>query len=199
MRLRRTWYRRLWHVCIKTLRGVTRLEDTPYRIAMGCACGLFSCVLPIFGQMVVSMVLARLFRANVVASIPWTWLSNPATSLPLWYGCYRVGAALLREDALKMAVLHNLVTHLERDGLTATLAAGGALLGQAVVPLLLGTVIIGLVFGALGYLAIKPLVVRLQARRTAKAASWGATVAVPATGDPLDRSPADAAPTMPQE
>ena len=174
MASRKPWYRRWWHVCVKTLRGVTRLEDTPYRVAMGCACGLFSSVLPIFGQMLVGMVLARLCRANVVASIPWTWLTNPATTLPIWYGCYRVGAALLRDQPVTLAALRNLVSQIDEHGLRATLHAGGALIGQLIVPLVLGAVVVGLCVGALGYLLIKPLVIRVQARRAAKAARWGA-------------------------
>ncbi len=161
-----------------------RLEDTPYRIAMGCACGLFSSVLPIFGQMVVAMVCARIFRANVVASMPWSWLSNPATTLPIWYGCYLVGAALTRHEPVTVAALKQLADRLSHDGLTVTLQAGGALIGQIVVPLLLGTVVVGVLVGALGYLAIKPLVIRVQARRAAKAARWRDVHAATTTSGP---------------
>lgn len=159
---------------VKTVRGVIRLEDTPYRVAMGCACGLFSSVLPIFGQMLVGMLLARLCRANVVASMPWTWLSNPATTLPIWYGCYVVGAAVLRKQPVTIATLQALASRVEHDGLMATLSAGGAMMSQLVVPLILGSVLVGSVLGALGYLVVKPFVIRIQARRAAKAAQWGA-------------------------
>ena len=166
------WYRRWWHKCNKILRGVTRLEDTPYRIAMGCACGLFCSVLPIFGQMIVGMVLSKICRANVVASIPWTWLSNPATTLPIWYGCYLVGAALTRNEPVTWTVINDLATQLQQDGLTQTMQSGGAIIGGVIPALLIGTVTVGITLGAMGYVAIKYLVIRLQARRAAKLAYW---------------------------
>lgn len=166
------WYRRWLHKCNKILRGVTRLEDTPYRIAMGCACGLFCSVLPIFGQMIVGMVLSKIFRANVVASIPWTWISNPATTLPIWYGCYLVGAALTRHEPVTWAALNSLATQLQHEGLTHTIQTGGAIIGEVIPALLLGTVTVGTLLGATGYICIKPLVIRLQARRLAKLAYW---------------------------
>jgi uncharacterized protein len=166
------WYRHWRHVCLKKIRAVTRLEDTPYRIAMGCACGLFSSMLPIFGQMLVGMLLARIFRANVIASIPWTWLTNPATTLPIWYGAYLVGAALTRHEPVTWTTLQDFATRIQHDGLTRTLHAGGALLGDVLPSLLLGTVIVGIGLGAVGYLCIGSGVRRIQAHRTAKIAYW---------------------------
>lgn len=176
MPTRKPWYRRWWHVMVKTVRGVIRMEDTPYRVAMGCACGLFSSVLPIFGQMVVGMILSRLCRANVVASMPWTWLSNPATTFPIWYGCYVVGAAVMGEQPVTIATVQALASRVEHDGMMATLSAGGAMMTQLVVPLILGTLLVGLALGAVGYLVVKPVVIRIQARRAAKIARWGAVV-----------------------
>lgn len=169
----KSWYRRWRHVFFKKIRGVTRLEDTPYRIAMGCACGIFSSMLPIFGQMLVAMLLAKICRANVLASIPWTWLTNPATTLPMWYGCYLVGAALTRHQPVTWATLKDLAARIQHDGVTSTMHASGALFGEVIPALLFGTVVIGMFLGATGYLGIRAMVKRIQVHRAAKAAYWG--------------------------
>lgn len=179
------WYYRWRHICLKKIRGVTRLEDTPYRIAMGCACGLFSSMLPIFGQMLVGMLLAKLCRANVMASIPWTWLTNPATTLPIWYGCYLVGATLMRHEAVTLNTLQELATRLQEEGLTQSLQAGGALFGEVLPALLIGTVIVGIFLGSVGYLCIRWLVKRVQIHRAAKADYWGKRISADSADPPL--------------
>ncbi len=162
---RKNLWRRLWHVCTRTVRGVTRLEDTPYRIAMGCACGLFTTPLPILGQMLLGMGLARLFRANVVASMPWTWITNPLTTGPIWYGCYLLGAGLLFQQPVRFADIRALIARIDESGLVQTLREGGGLLLQVLPALWLGTVLVGLTAASLGYLAIRRLVMATQARR----------------------------------
>ncbi len=171
-RSRKPWHRRWWHVAIKTVRGVTRLEDTPYRIAMGAACGLFTSCLPMLGQMLLGMLLARLLRANVLASVPWTWLTNPFTSLPIWYGCYCVGSAVIGRDPVTMEVISGFIGRIDEQGLLATIEHGGLLLGQIFIPLLLGTVLVGIILATAGYALIKPAVINLQRRRAERSRSW---------------------------
>ena len=192
-RTRKPWFRRAWHVTVRTLRGVLRLEDTPYRVAMGCACGMFAAILPIIGQMLVGMALAKVFRASVLASMPWTWITNPATTPFIWYGCYRVGTALLWRESLTIGAIRAVVGKVSEQGLWTTIHNGGALFGQIAVPLVLGSVVVGLAAGALTYLVVRPLVVRVQARRAAKSALWAATHPSPASRPgPLPGTPPQA-------
>ena len=130
-------------------------------------------MLPIFGQMLVAMLLAKICRANVVASIPWTWLTNPATTLPMWYGCYLIGAALTRHEPVTWVTLRELATRIQNDGVSSTMHASGAIFGEVIPALLLGTMIVGMLLGAVGYLGVRALVKRIQAHRKAKAAYWG--------------------------
>ena len=170
---RKPWHRRWWHVCMKTLRGVTRLEDTPYRIAMGSACGMSVALLPIFGQMLLGMGLARLMRSNVIASMPWTWITNPLTTFPIWYGCYRVGSMLLMRDSVQMSEIHKLFHRVDSDGLFVTLREGGSLLLGILLPLWLGTLLIGVMFGAIVYVLVFRAVSFVQARRAERLRRWG--------------------------
>jgi uncharacterized protein len=171
-RSQRPRHHRWWHLVRRTLRGVTRLQDTPYRIAMGAACGLFTACLPMLGQMVLAMILARILRANVLAAAPWTWITNPITSLPIWYGCYLIGAGVLGREPLTREQITGFISDIQAHGLITTLGQGGALLGSIAMPAILGSLLVGVVLGASGYAILKPLIAHLQARRAAQTRLW---------------------------
>ena len=55
-----------------------RLPDTPHRIALGFACGVFSSFTPFFGlHIILAAVIARLLRSNIVAALIGTAAGNP--------------------------------------------------------------------------------------------------------------------------
>ncbi|MDF2232666.1 DUF2062 domain-containing protein [Albimonas sp. CAU 1670] len=57
-----------------------RLPDTPHRIALGFACGVFASFTPFFGfHFVIAAALAWVLRANVLASATGTFVGNPLT------------------------------------------------------------------------------------------------------------------------
>lgn len=83
--LNRVWHvlypRRGWRRGIEYLgHRIRRLPDTPERIALGFACGAFASFTPLFGlHFLLAVALARLLRANVLASIIGTAVGNPLT------------------------------------------------------------------------------------------------------------------------
>jgi uncharacterized protein len=84
--------KRLRAICGKLL----MLDDTPHRIALGIAIGIFIAWTPTVGlQMLAAVPLACLLRANRVASLIGVYLSNPLTFLPMYWLDYHVGAMLL--------------------------------------------------------------------------------------------------------
>jgi uncharacterized protein (DUF2062 family) len=167
-------WRQMWHAIIRALRGVVLLEDTPHRIAIGSAAGIFSGFLPIFGQTFIGMILARILRGNVFASIPWSWLSNPFTTLPIWYAGYLVGVWLWpgREPALSYQDIAAVVDRFSHasigDGLPALLGILGDLLG----PMWLGTSVLGILFAVPGYFAVAAAVRWQQRRLRQRQAQW---------------------------
>jgi len=75
---------------------VLHVDDTPHRIALGVAVGIFVTWTPTIGfQMILTVLLSWLLGANKLVGVPFVWISNPVT-LPPIYGpnCY-VGSLIL--------------------------------------------------------------------------------------------------------
>jgi hypothetical protein len=73
---------RLRAICGKLL----MLDDTPHRIALGMAIGVFISWTPTVGfQMLAAVPLAYLLRANRVAGVIGVYLSNPFTLVPMYW------------------------------------------------------------------------------------------------------------------
>jgi len=150
------------------------LEDTPYRIAAGSACGIFAATLPIFGQTFVGMAVAKLLRGSVLASIPWSWISNPATTLPIWYAGYRLGEWLVpgAHPAIGYQEMMHLLKAFNQVGWQEGWSIMGTTLVDILSPLWLGTTIMGLVLAIPGGVAIHALVVILQRRKAQRQRAW---------------------------
>lgn len=105
--------------------------------------GMFWMSIPIPSQMVVAGLFAIAFRANIALSIALVWISNPLTMGPIFYFNYLVGTVILGHDAQE-------IPHFEMtwQWMTSTL-------GDLWLPLYLGSVVVGMVLGILGYFAIQ--------------------------------------------
>jgi uncharacterized protein (DUF2062 family) len=141
-------------------RKIVTQQDTPHRIARGCAIGIFIAWLPLMGiQIPLTILCARLCRANVLAAIPWSFITNPVTAVPFYYAHYRLGLLLCpgtepigwerfssiwsqvgatAEDALGI-VWWKRWWHQLTDSAADTLR----LLGDILLPMTIGTVLIG--------------------------------------------------------
>jgi uncharacterized protein (DUF2062 family) len=143
---------------------------------MGCACGIFSSALPVFGQTFVGMILARLMGASVVVSVPWSWISNPFTTLPIWYGGYRLGVWLLpdRGKSLSYDEIAGLLQEMDKSNWTQGLSLMTTTLWSAFQPLWLGTAVIGMAMAIPGFIAVFYVVVWNQGRRKRQREHWNA-------------------------
>ena len=75
---------------------VLHVDDTPHRIALGLAIGIFITWTPTMGiQMILTVALATLMRANKFVGVPFVWISNPLTAVPLYGFNYLVGTWIL--------------------------------------------------------------------------------------------------------
>ncbi len=78
---------RLWHFSRKG-------------IAMGLALGIFFGLLIPVAQIPFAATMAMVLRANLPVAVASTLVTNPVTFGPVYYGAYRLGKAVLGEDAL---------------------------------------------------------------------------------------------------
>lgn len=72
----------LWHLNRRSISGAVSV-------------GLFSALIPLPGQMILSVALAILFRVNVPMAFALIWVTNPLTIPPIFYGTYKLGAWLM--------------------------------------------------------------------------------------------------------
>ena len=74
---------------------VLHIDDSPQRIAMGVALGLFTAYLPPFGfHIILVLILASILRANKFVALTFIWASNPFTFIPIYYPNYLLGRAV---------------------------------------------------------------------------------------------------------
>lgn len=106
--------------------------------------GIFCAFLPIPAQMLVAAALAFIFRSNLPISVGLVWLTNPITMPPIFYGTYLIGAALLggQDPTIQF--------ELSMSWLSESLSAIWW-------PLLLGSVVCGLIGGVASYFAVQGL------------------------------------------
>jgi hypothetical protein len=172
-------WRQFVHGLVKTLRGALLLQDTPHRIAVGCACGIFVSPLPMLGQTFVGMILAKILGGNVIASLPWSWISNPFTTLPIFYGCYLVGMQITPGDwkLVSFERMGEIVEKFEDLSMADGFAAGYAVVVDIFVPMLVGSILVGAIAGVIGYVIILRAVVVAQERRLQRLSAWRKPVA----------------------
>lgn len=140
---------------------VLHIDDTPHRIALGIALGLFIAWTPLIGlHIFLALILAFLLRANKFTAITFVWVSNPLTFIPIYYPNYLFGKKLLTllnpASAAQSADSqnnHTLMLPHFADIFTADFWNNIFIVlfkqGQA---LWLGSVILGLFVGGAGYL-----------------------------------------------
>ena len=84
--------RRLRYLSRRLLRALGRAAGSSHQIALGVAIGFFVGWLPIIGiQMVVAVVVCKIFRANKIVPILPIWLTNPVTMVPIYSFNYWIG------------------------------------------------------------------------------------------------------------
>lgn len=82
---------------------VMHADDTPYRLAMGVAAGVFIALTPTVGiQMLIIFPICWCLRANAIVGLPFLFVTNVFTMVPIYMVQYGIGAFVLGRDALKV-------------------------------------------------------------------------------------------------
>lgn len=75
---------------------ILHIDDSPHRIALGLALGIFVAYMPPLGfHMLLAAMFAFLFRANRFVALSAVWISNPLSFVFIYYPNYFVGRAVL--------------------------------------------------------------------------------------------------------
>lgn len=138
-RLDTLYWRRLFrYLFIRFL----RIRSSPQAIARGMAAGAFTGSFPLLGiQSIAGIALAALFRGNKMVAAASTWISNPITFVPLFALNFQVGRWLLRLPTTTV------LPSASPAGLDAWMEMGLDVAGA----LMLGSCVVGLVMGVVGY------------------------------------------------
>ncbi len=107
----------------------------------GFGIGLYCAMLPIPGQFFVAASLAILFRAHLPTSCTLIFITNPLTIPPIFFGAYKLGAWLLGTRFIAVEF------HASWSWFTQNIE-------EIWLPLFIGSQILGLAIGGLGYLLL---------------------------------------------
>lgn len=137
-----------------------RLRAQPKEIARGLAVGVFAGMFPLFGlQTIIGVALAAVIKGNPLMAAAGTWISNPLTYVPIYAFNYQLGSWILPGDsrAQPFTDIESLKAMLELQVLIQT----GT---DIAINLMLGSLIMGLIFGILSYFVGLPIIRRAQNR-----------------------------------
>ena len=157
---------------------IKRMPDTPHRIAVGVAAGIFVTFTPFFGlHFFLAALLAFVLRGNVLVSLAATFFGNPITFPIIGIISHRLGLILMgrnlsevRWPEIRTGLVDFVVipwrnfkaifTTQDADWMGFERA-----LDLVIIPYLVGGFLPGLIFAGLGYFISKPLVRAYQNRR----------------------------------
>jgi len=160
------WRRRLAY----TWRRLMRLHATPHEIALGCAAGVFAAFTPFLGlQILLAVAIAFVLRVNVPAAVLGTFAGNPLSWPAIWAASYLTGAWILGLDPAVSAehVSHSaaVLAAAAADPNPVALDAAATTLRPHVLPMVMGSLLVGLLAAALSYYPTRRAVRRFQNRR----------------------------------
>ena len=120
--------------------------------------GLWCAFLPMPLQMLPAAAAAILFRVNLPLSVLLVWVTNPLTMIPLIYLAYFLGSQLLGTPMPDGEEIRHLVTYLGdvvQGMFSGNAPASQKMLSRHLEPLLLGSLVSGLLFACCGYVLMR--------------------------------------------
>lgn len=78
------------------IHNILHIDDTPHRLSLGVALGIFIAWTPTLGlQSILVLLTATICRANKISGLPFVWITNPLTIVPIYWPNYLIGNALM--------------------------------------------------------------------------------------------------------
>ena len=154
----------------KLIRPIFVIRSSPHSVALGVSLGLFIGLTPTVGlQMILVLVIGTIIHANRIIAILLTWISNPLTFLPMYYGYYWIGAMIFGRDIWTFASFSKKMDELVVARQELGYLGMFKLLGSDVfLPMTIGSVIIALVVAIPAYPLTRRALRRHKERRAAR-------------------------------
>ena len=114
---------------------------SPHEIALGVAVGIFVAFIPLFGtHTITAIVLASLLRVNTLIVLLGTQISNPLTLPFQLFISAEVGSVILNGKFLEIKITRDV-----------------SYLNHYILPILIGSLVLGICFSGLSFLLVKGL------------------------------------------
>jgi uncharacterized protein len=139
------------------MRWIIKLRSSPRAIAGGLGVGTFVAFTPTLGvQLIIAVLLATLFNMNRPAAMIPVWITNPVTVAPIYTFNYWLGSRVwegppLSEVSSLFVNIGRTMAHLEFWNIKEQFLAIVQISKDILIPLLLGSIAVGIVTGLLVY------------------------------------------------
>jgi len=152
------------------VRRLSSLRASPHEIALGCAAGAFASITPLLGvQTLLAVAVALLLRASIPAAIIGTFVGNPLSWPFIWASTYAMGLKIMGIEGVldpstferNMLLLWGALIERSPQLLDTT----AALLWPLLLPMLAGSLPIGLLTAAIVYYISRNVVRAWRVRR----------------------------------
>lgn len=189
------WPRRSWRRSARyVVHRILRLSTTPHAVALGAAAGVFASVTPLIGgQMLLAGALAFALRASVPAALLATFFGNPLSWPFIWGATYAAGAPIVVAagiaDPTELASRAELALAALAVASPEALTASAALARPLFVPMLAGSLPVGLLVAVAIYYIVRSMARLAVARGDAAAEGAAARRRSMEFADPDAQSP----------
>ncbi|MBZ0156462.1 MAG: DUF2062 domain-containing protein [Alphaproteobacteria bacterium] len=140
------------------LREVVSIQDSPRKVALSFAVGVFLGMSPLLGlHTVLGIAAALIFRLNKFVTILGVYITNPWTIVPLYTFSTWLGA--------KMLGVEEIIPAIDWDGITFSYFLKE--MKHLLWPFLFGTTFVGILSAALGYVVIHHAIMKSRSRKEA--------------------------------
>ena len=146
----------------RLIEAILHLKDTPHRVSVAFALGVWAAFLPLGLHTAISLAIGFAFKLSRAALLLGNLTCNPWTIAPMYIAGTTVGCLLL---GIPLSSLSGVSFDITTAAAQRELLASAGLL---VWPFLLGNLILGAVAGAIAYALVRPV---LERRARAKAAA----------------------------
>jgi uncharacterized protein (DUF2062 family) len=129
-----------------TLSQILRVDDTPHRLALTFAIGVFIGISPFIGlHAVLALAVAWIFRLNKVVILGGAFINNPWSIIPIYTFSTWIGTVVLGTDLGITDV----------DWHSVTLATFVSDLSNLIMPFIVGTTVVGSITAIFSYVIVR--------------------------------------------